>query len=95
MTAHHAYELRVRQLARTLTVRFDERLAERTRVAREIHDTLLQTVQGSRMAVDSALSQPDDATLRNSMKQVSTWLQQASAEGRAAVAALSTAIRLP
>ena len=29
-----------------LSARFDERLAERTRVAREIHDTLLQTVQG-------------------------------------------------
>src|SRR5262249_45357837 len=43
------YRLRVRQLAHALNARFDERLAERTRVARDIHDTLLQTVQGSKL----------------------------------------------
>src|SRR5260370_28734291 len=29
-----------------LTLRFEERLAERTRIARELHDTLLQSFQG-------------------------------------------------
>ena len=38
-----------------LNARFDERLAERTRVARDLHDTLLQTVQGSKMVADRAL----------------------------------------
>jgi signal transduction histidine kinase len=36
----HRY--RVRQLTRQLNVRFEERLAERTRIAQELHDTLLQ-----------------------------------------------------
>ena len=49
------YRLRVAQISRQMAARFDERLAERTRVARELHDTLLQTVQGSKMVADHAL----------------------------------------
>jgi signal transduction histidine kinase/ligand-binding sensor domain-containing protein len=83
------YHLRVRQVARTLNARFDERLAERTRVAREIHDTLLQTVQGSKLAVDDALDHFDDgAETRRTMEQVSLWLGQATREGRATVNSL-------
>src|ERR1700686_312560 len=38
---------RVRKLPEAqLTLRFEERLAERTRIARELHDTLLQSFQG-------------------------------------------------
>jgi len=36
----------MRQLTRLLNARFEERLAERVRVARELHDTLLQSFQG-------------------------------------------------
>src|SRR5262249_56544271 len=36
------FQLRLRQLAHALNARFDERLAERTRMARDLHDTLLQ-----------------------------------------------------
>jgi signal transduction histidine kinase len=83
------YQLRIRQVARALNARFDERLAERTRVAREIHDTLLQTVQGSKMVAEHALTRPDDTDgMRHAMERVSTWLGQASAEGRAAISAL-------
>jgi signal transduction histidine kinase/ligand-binding sensor domain-containing protein len=85
------YRLRLRQVARTLTMRFDERLAERTRMARELHDTLLQTVQGTKMVADDALDRSDDgAGLRSAMKQVSTWLGQAATEGRAAINTLRT-----
>ncbi|MEO7998755.1 MAG: two-component regulator propeller domain-containing protein [Gemmatimonadaceae bacterium] len=41
-----AYTLRVRQLAYAYNVRLEERWAERTRIARELHDTLLQGFQG-------------------------------------------------
>jgi signal transduction histidine kinase/ligand-binding sensor domain-containing protein len=83
------YHVRMRQVARALSTRFDERLAERTRMARDLHDTLLQTVQGSKMVADNALNQPDDTDgLRRAMEQVSTWLGQASTEGRAAVNAM-------
>ena len=83
------YQLRMRQIARSFNARFDERLAERTRVARELHDTLLQTVQGSKMVADNALSRPEDAVrMYRAMEQVSSWLGQASTEARAAVNAL-------
>lgn len=41
-----AYRMRVRQLAHAYNVRHEERWAERTRIARELHDTLLQGFQG-------------------------------------------------
>lgn len=85
------YSLRMRQVARALGTRFDERLAERTRVARELHDTFLQTVQGSKMVADDALEQPNDlARMHHAMEQLSGWLGQATREGRAALNSLRT-----
>ncbi len=40
------YKLRLRQVARQVRVRVEERHAERERIARDLHDTLLQSVQG-------------------------------------------------
>jgi signal transduction histidine kinase/ligand-binding sensor domain-containing protein len=40
------YRLRVRQLAKQLQERMGARLEERERIARELHDTLLQSTQG-------------------------------------------------
>jgi signal transduction histidine kinase len=40
------YRLRLLQLTRQLNLRFEERLAERTRIGRELHDTLLQNLTG-------------------------------------------------
>jgi signal transduction histidine kinase len=40
------YQLRLRQIARQFQVRLEERIGERTRIARELHDTLLQGFQG-------------------------------------------------
>ena len=37
-----------------LKIRFDERLEERTRLARDPHDTLLETIQASKLVADSA-----------------------------------------
>jgi signal transduction histidine kinase/ligand-binding sensor domain-containing protein len=85
------YQLRVGQVARAISLRFDERLAERTRIARELHDTLLQTVQGSKLVADNALGQSDDsAHLRRALEQLSGWLGQATEEGRAALNSLRT-----
>jgi ligand-binding sensor domain-containing protein/signal transduction histidine kinase len=41
-----AYRLRVRHVTRQFEMRLDERVAERTRIARELHDSLLQGFQG-------------------------------------------------
>ncbi|HEU4509298.1 MAG TPA: two-component regulator propeller domain-containing protein [Pyrinomonadaceae bacterium] len=83
------YRLRVAQISRMLSARFDERLAERTRVARELHDTFLQTVQGSKMVADHALKNSHDHTrMVRAMEQLSTWLARATDEGRAALLSL-------
>src|SRR5262249_14277828 len=89
LIAFVAYRLRVRQISRAMSARFDERLAERTRVARELHDTLLQTVQGSRMVADHALKDPaDHARMVRAMEQLSAWMARATDEGRAALNSL-------
>ena len=85
------YKLRVRKIARALSVRFDERLAERTRLARELHDTFLQTIQGSKLVADDALEQSaDPVRMRRAMERLSAWLGQATEEGRAALNSLRT-----
>src|SRR5262249_40132118 len=40
------YHLRLRQLARQFNMRLEERVGERTRIARDLHDTLLQSFHG-------------------------------------------------
>jgi signal transduction histidine kinase len=86
------YRLRVRQIKTAAATRFNERLAERTRVARDIHDTLLQTIQGSKMVADDALEHAaDPGRLRAAIEQLATWLARATREGRAALNSLRTA----
>ena len=83
------YGLRVRQVARAVSARFDERLAERTRMARELHDTFLQTVQGSKLVADDALENAGDPVrTRHALRQLSEWLGRATQEGRAALHSL-------
>jgi signal transduction histidine kinase/ligand-binding sensor domain-containing protein len=85
------YRWRVRRIARALHARFDERLAERTRLARDLHDTLLQTIQGSKMVADDALDEAADFDrLRQAMQRLSAWLGKAVDEGRKALNALRT-----
>jgi signal transduction histidine kinase len=59
------HRFRVRRITREFHLRLDERLNERTRIARELHDTLLQSFQGSlhdlRRARDLLPAQPDTA----------------------------------
>jgi len=85
------YRLRVQQIRKSLSARFDERLVERTRMARELHDTFLQTLQGSKLVADDALEKSSDPVqMRRAMEQLSVWLEQAIDEGRAALNSLRT-----
>ena len=87
------YAFRMRQVARAIGARFDERLAERTRMARELHDTFLQTVQGSKMVADDALDAgSDEERMRHALERLSLWLDQAVTEGRAALHALRISV---
>ena len=83
------YYLRMRQASRSLRARFDERIAERTRLARDLHDTLLQTLQGSKLVADDALEHRSDAEYTHrSLEKLSEWIDRAMREGRAALNAL-------
>jgi signal transduction histidine kinase/ligand-binding sensor domain-containing protein len=46
LLAFAAYSYRLREIARQYELLLEERLGERTRIARELHDTLLQSFQG-------------------------------------------------
>jgi len=85
------YRLRVHRIAGDMKARFDERLAERTRIARDLHDTFLQTIQGSKLVADDALSATTDLShMRQAMEKLSAWLGRATEEGRAALNSLRT-----
>ena len=59
------HQLRVRQLARQFNMRLEERVGERTRIARELHDTLLQNLHGLMFQFQAARNmvhkRPDEA----------------------------------
>ena len=83
------YRIRINSIAKAIGARFDERLDERTRMALELHDTFLQTVQGSKMVADDALDpDADQVRMRHALERLSVWLGQAVTEGRAALHAL-------
>jgi signal transduction histidine kinase len=83
------YRLRVRRIAGILKARFDERLDERTRIARDLHDTFLQTIQGSKWVAEDALGSSEDSShMRQAMEKLSVWLGRATDEGRAALNSL-------
>jgi signal transduction histidine kinase len=49
-----AYRVRVRQLSRQLMMRMQERVDERTRIARDLHDTLLQGLVSASLQLEVA-----------------------------------------
>lgn len=72
-----------------IKLRLEERLNERTRLTRELHDTFLQTIQGSKLVADDALDpSADPIRMRRAMEKLSLWLGQAAQEGRAALNSL-------
>ena len=83
------YLFRLRQYDSTVRMRFNERLEERTRIARDLHDTLLQTIQGSKLVADEVQDYLDDPhRAKLTLITLSRWLSQAMDEGRAALESL-------
>jgi signal transduction histidine kinase/ligand-binding sensor domain-containing protein len=85
-----AHQFRVRQLARQFNKTLAARVSERLRIARELHDTLLQSFQGLLLRFQSAAKllpeRPDEARQRldNAIQQAA----EAITEGRDAVQGL-------
>jgi signal transduction histidine kinase/ligand-binding sensor domain-containing protein len=85
-----AYRLRVRQLAHQFNRTLDARVSERTRIARELHDTLLQSFQGLLLRFQSVLTILPERPLE-ARQRLESALDQATAaitEGRDAVQGL-------
>jgi signal transduction histidine kinase/ligand-binding sensor domain-containing protein len=80
------YRLRLYQLTRQLNLRFQERLAERTRIAQELHDTLLQGFLSASLQLDVAEDQlPDDSPTKPMLQRVLQLMAQVIEEGRNAL----------
>jgi signal transduction histidine kinase len=83
------YRVRMRQLARQLNLRFEERLAERMRIAQDLHDTLLQGLVSASMQLHVAADQlPVDSAARTRLGRVQQLMRQVIDEGRNAVRGL-------
>lgn len=83
------YRLRLHQTARRLNLRFEERLAERTRIAQELHDTLLQGFLSASMQVHVMVDRlPGDSPARPNLNRALELMRQVIEEGRNAVRGL-------
>jgi len=83
------YRLRLRQLTADLNMRFEERLAERTRIAQELHDTLLQGFLSASMQVHVAAARlPPDSDVKPALVRAQELMRQVIEEGRNAVRGL-------
>jgi signal transduction histidine kinase len=78
------YRWMVRRIEVALRARFQQDFAERARAAHALHDTLLQTIEASKMIADDALDAPaDPVRMRRAIRRLSDWLGQATQEGQA------------
>ena len=87
LIAWATYRIRMRQVAGSLRARFDERLSERTRIARDLHDTLLQSFQASLIQMQRArnhFSRSTEEAIRTLDNAIGS-AEQAIVEGRDAI----------
>ncbi|MEP7038888.1 MAG: triple tyrosine motif-containing protein, partial [Acidobacteriota bacterium] len=77
------YRLRLRRITGALNRRFEERLAERTLIAQELHDSLLQGVVSASMQLNVAVDNlPDDSAAKKQFNRVVQLMGQVTTEGR-------------
>lgn len=85
------YRFHLRGLTQELNMRFEERLAERTRIAQELHDTLLQGFLSASLQLDVAEDQlPEDSPTKPLLKRVLQLMGTVTEEGRNALRGLRT-----
>jgi signal transduction histidine kinase len=88
------YQFRLRQVARRVRIRAEERLGERTRIARDLHDTLLQSFQASLIQMQTAhnLFSRDPEEAIRSLDVAIGSAEQAIDDGRGAIQNLRTTV---
>jgi ligand-binding sensor domain-containing protein/signal transduction histidine kinase len=89
LTVWLLYRIRMHQKIAQLNVRFDERLRERTRIAQDLHDTLLQGILSASMHLHVASNRlSDDSPAKPLLIQVQQLMDQVINEGRTALQGL-------
>jgi signal transduction histidine kinase len=88
------YQYRIRQVRHAFEMTVEARVAERTRIARELHDTLLQSFQGLLLRFQTALEVLPErpALARATLESAIAQAAKAITEGRDAVQGLRTSI---
>jgi signal transduction histidine kinase len=86
-----AYQFRVRQLQERFNFASEARLNERMRIARELHDNLLQTVQGLMLSLQAVSEIMPAGTAKNKFEKTLEIGDRAIREGRSAVQDLRSA----
>lgn len=77
------YQWRVYFIKSRLQMQFAHRLSERTRIAQELHDTLLQGVFSASILLDSAVEQlPEESPIKPRLTRVQQLSKQILTEGR-------------
>jgi signal transduction histidine kinase len=79
------YRYRVRQLAHEFNIRLEGRVMERTRIARELHDTLLQSFQGLMLRLQLVDDWLPEGRAKSKLEESLQLADQAIAEGRTAL----------
>ena len=80
------YQMRLQQVARQVRGRMEERLEERERIARDLHDTFLQSVQGLILKFHAVSKQiPADTPAYNALDKTLDHADEVLAEGRARI----------
>jgi signal transduction histidine kinase len=93
------YQLRLRQMAAQFNMRLEERVGERTRIARDLHDTLLQSFHGVLLHFQTGINQmpehPGEARTAGARKTLEKAMHQAEhaiVEGREAIQGLRSSV---
>ena len=91
-TMYVFYLLRLRHLSQRMRLRLKERHLERERIARDLHDTLLQSFQGLLLRLQAVANRlSNDDPVRVSLEEVMDRGEQAIVEGRERVHSLRLA----
>jgi len=89
MAAWLLYRLRLRQMTAKINAQLEQRLAEQTRIAQELHERMLQGFVSASMQVDVAADQLcEDSPIKPTLNRALQAMREVVEEGRGAVRGL-------
>ena len=93
------YQYRLHQMARQFNMRLEERVCERTRIARDLHDTLLQSFHGILLHFQTGINllqehtgEARTAEARKTLEKAMHQAKHAIVEGREAIQGLRSSV---